>query len=57
MTQSVDVMSMGGAHFECTLKLPFSPLFVLKEDDLLRFIFSKRPTLRYKKDLVVYFNQ
>ena len=49
----IDVMILGGAKFYCTLVYTFNPLFRLDLNDVARFVNEKRPTLKYRKDVVL----
>ena len=49
----IDVMILGGAKFYCTLLYQFCPLFKLNMADVERFVFEKRPTLKYRNDVVL----
>lgn len=49
----IDVMILGGAKFYCTLVYTFNPLFKLDLNDVARFVNEKRPTLKYRKDVVL----
>lgn len=53
---SFDVMKNGGEDFVCTMEMPYNPLFKLKLQEVLDYILSKRPTLKYKKDVMIFFN-
>ena len=46
-------MILGGAKFYCTLVYTFNPLFKLDLNDVARFVNEKRPTLKYRKDVVL----
>lgn len=35
---------------------PHSPLFKLDIDDMVRFIYEKRPTIKYEKEFEVWLN-
>ena len=50
---SIDVMIHGGDKFYCTLLYPFSGLFKLELEDVFKFVYDKRPTLKYRKDVVL----
>ena len=50
---NIDVMTQGGEKFYCSLVYMFNPLFKLNIDDVIRFVYSKRPTLKYRKDVVL----
>lgn len=49
----IDVMILGGAKFYCTLLYQFSALTKFNIADAERFVFEKRPTLRYRNDVVL----
>lgn len=49
----IDVMILGGAKFYCTLVYQFCALFKLNMADVERFVFEKRPTLKYRNDVVL----
>ena len=53
---SFDVMKNDGEDFVCTMKMPHNPLFKLKLQEVLDYIQSKRPTLKYEKDVMIFFN-
>ena len=53
---SFDVMKNGGEDFVCTMKMPYNPLFKLKLQEVLDYILSKRPTLKYEKGVTIFFN-
>lgn len=55
-TLSIDVMVQGGAKFYCTLKYQYNPLFKLSPDDIGRFVYEKRPTLKYRNDVRIIVN-
>ena len=46
-------MIHGGDKFYCTLLYPFSGLFKLELEDVMRYVYDKRPTLKYRKDVVL----
>ena len=50
---NVDVMVQGGVKFYCTLAYPFNPLFKLDFEDVAKFVYEKRPTLKYRQDVVI----
>lgn len=39
---------MLGDRYVCTLRYPYNPLFILRENELSDFVISKRPTLKGK---------
>lgn len=47
-----DVADAETDDFICTLKMPCSPLFKLTVGQLMDFVYSKRPTLRYRKIVI-----
>lgn len=54
-TLNIDVMILGGVKFYCTLKFTYNPLFKVSPQDLMDFVLSKRPTLRYEEiQLFIY---
>lgn len=55
-TLSIDVMVQGGAKFYCTLKYQYNPLFKLSPADIVRFVYEKRPTLKYRNDVRIIVN-
>ena len=38
--------------FICTMRMPINPLFKLNIQHVLDYIYSKRPTLRYRKIVI-----
>ena len=49
----IDVFVQGGAKFYCSLIYNYNPLFKLDVDDVARYVFDKRPTLRHRKDVLI----
>lgn len=47
-----DVADAVTDDFICTLRMPFCPLFKLEMQDILAFVYMKRPTLRYRKIVI-----
>ena len=47
-----DVADAMTDDFICTLRMPFCPLFNLQPQDILEFVYSKRPTLKYRKIVI-----
>ena len=52
-TLHIDVMILGVAKFYCTLAYQYNPLFKLSLADIGRFVYEKRPTLKYRKDVMI----
>lgn len=53
-TMKIDVMILGGAKFLCTLTYQYNPLFKVKYVDVLEYVYQKRPSLKYRKDVHLY---
>lgn len=49
-------MILGGAKFYCQLVYSYNPLRQLKEKDIRKFVFEKRPTLKYRNDVIIVIN-
>lgn len=52
-TLNIDVMVQGGAKHYCTLAYKYNPLFKVTPDDIGRFVYEKRPTLKYRNDVMI----
>ena len=52
-TLHIDVMILGGAKHYCSLTYQYNPLFGVKPDDIGRFVYEKRPTLKYRNDVMI----
>lgn len=50
---SIDVMILGGAKHYCSLEYQYNPLFKLSPEDIARFVYEKRPTLKYRNDVMI----
>lgn len=50
---SIDVMVQNGNQYYCTLFYFFNPLFKIDMSDVERFVHEKRPTLKYRNDVVL----
>ena len=50
----IDVMVMNGAKFYCTLVYTYNPLFKADQDDVEKYVMEKRPTLKHRKDVVLW---
>lgn len=53
----IDVMILGGAKFYCSLVYTYNPLFKLDLDDVERFVLDKRPTLKYRNDVILMIDE
>lgn len=49
----IDVMVQGGVKFYCSLIYDYNPLFKLDIKDIEEYVYKKRPTLKYRKDVVL----
>lgn len=49
----IDVMVQGGKKFYCTIPYPYNPIFKFDFEDLAKFVYEKRPTLKYRNDVVL----
>ena len=47
-----DIADARTDRFIATMHMPYNPLFKLSLQQLLDFIYSKRPTLRYRKIVI-----
>lgn len=47
-----DVVDAVTDRFITTMRMPVDPLFKLNLQEILNFIYSKRPTLRYQKIII-----
>lgn len=47
-----DVMMKG--RFVCTMRFPHCRLFKFDMKELLKFVFTKRPSLKYEKKIELY---
>lgn len=56
-TDSIQFDVMQGEHFVCTLRMPYNPLFRVSIDDIVEYAYSKRPTLRYEKDVCIHIDE
>lgn len=52
----IKIELLAGGVFRGELKYPHSPLFKLDIEDMVRFIYEKRPTLKYEKEVEVWLN-
>lgn len=50
----IDVMVLGGVKFYCTLPFLYNPLFPVSEEEVRKYVISRRPTLRYQPFTVVF---
>lgn len=50
----IDVMVLGGVKFYCTLPYMYDPRKAIDEEDVRKFVISKRPTLRYQKFTIAF---
>lgn len=49
-----DVADAKTDRFICTMEMPFNPLFKLDLQQVLDFIFLKRPTLRHREIVIEF---
>ena len=49
-------MILGGAKHYCSLEYQYNPLFKLSPEDIARFVYEKRPTLKYRNDVRIIVN-
>jgi len=54
---NIDVMTMGGAKFYCSMEYPYNPLFKVELEDILRYVYEKRPLLKYEKDVKIFIDK
>lgn len=47
-----DVADAKTDRFICTMKMPFNPLFKLNLQQVIDFVFLKRPSLRYREIVI-----
>lgn len=47
-----DVADAKTDRFICTMKMPFNPLFKLTVQQVIDFVFQKRPSLRFRKIVI-----
>ena len=47
-----DVADAKTDRFICTMKMPFNPLFKLKVQQVIDFVFQKRPSLRNREIVI-----
>ena len=52
-TVPVDVMDENLSRCIVTLRFPYNPLFRLRVEEVLDFVYKKRPTLQYEKITVL----
>lgn len=55
-TANIDVMVNGGRTHYRSLRYPYCPLFRVTPDDLLAWLIDKLPSLKWRKDAVVFVN-
>ena len=53
----IDVMTLGGAKFYCSLVYSFNPLFGFDLDDVARYVLEKRPLVKYEKDVIMFIDE
>lgn len=51
-TLTFDVADARTDHFICTLQMPVVPLVKMSFQQVLNFVYSKRPTLKYRKIII-----
>lgn len=51
---NIDVMTMGGAKFYCSMEYPYNPMYKVELEDILRYVYEKRPLLKYEKDVKIF---
>lgn len=49
---SFDVADQDTNDFICTMKMPVTPLFKVSLEEIMSFVYTKRPTLKYRKIII-----
>lgn len=49
---SFDVADQDTNRFICTMKMPVTPLFKVSLEEIMSFVYTKRPTLKYRRIII-----